>query len=171
MWLLMHIMLGLGTPRLALLAALLTVVSSQPAGAQLSIPVTTTSDFAKALHNANVSEIILDPSGTGVILLPSLYSFTELGSSHTNHALDSSLIMCLLQCICQAAHVECQYTDASTPSASIVPTLPNFLHNCATLMSANQQHQCWHVQKESYILAARDNAMLSLTVFKPLLEL
>ena len=67
MWLLMHLVLGLGSPRPALLAALLTILGSQLAGAQLSIPVTTVHDFAGALQNANVSEIILDPSGTGVI--------------------------------------------------------------------------------------------------------
>ena len=71
MWLLMHLVLGLGSPRPFLLAALLTILGSQLAGAQLSIPVTTVHDFAGALQNANVSEIILDPSGTGVNRIPS----------------------------------------------------------------------------------------------------
>ena len=70
MWLLMHLMLGLGSLRPALLAALLTILGGQLAEAQLSIPVTTVHDFAGALQNANVSEIILDPSGTGVICFP-----------------------------------------------------------------------------------------------------
>ena len=50
----------------ALLAALLLAYSGQPAAAQKSVPVTTTQDFANALQDQTITEIILDPSGTGV---------------------------------------------------------------------------------------------------------
>ena len=50
----------------ALLAALLLTYSCQPAAAQRSVAVTTTQDFANALQDQSVTEIILDPSGTGV---------------------------------------------------------------------------------------------------------
>lgn len=51
--------------RTALLIAL-TLCISQPAAAQKSVPVTTTQDFAQALQDQTITEIILDPSGTGV---------------------------------------------------------------------------------------------------------
>ena len=57
-----------------LLAALLLTCSSQPAAAQRSVPVTTTQDFANALQDQTITEIILDPSGTGV----STHSCTSL---------------------------------------------------------------------------------------------
>ena len=63
---LMHPMLGRGTAWSALLAALLILLSSQQAAAQKSVPVTTTQDFAQALQDQTITEIILDPSGTGV---------------------------------------------------------------------------------------------------------
>ena len=49
----------------ALLVAL-TLCISQQATAQKSVPVTTTQDFAQALQDQTITEIILDPSGTGV---------------------------------------------------------------------------------------------------------
>ena len=63
---LMHLMLGRGTAWSALLAALLILLSSQQAAAQKSVPVTTTQGFAQALQDQTITEIILDPSGTGV---------------------------------------------------------------------------------------------------------
>ena len=63
---LMHPMLGRGTAWSALLAAMLILLSSQQAAAQKSVPVTRTQDFAQALQDQTITEIILDPSGTGV---------------------------------------------------------------------------------------------------------
>ncbi len=58
-------MLGPKSLWTALLVAL-TLCISQKAAAQKSVPVTTTKDFAQALQDQTITEIILDPSGTGV---------------------------------------------------------------------------------------------------------
>ena len=64
----------------ALLTALLITHCSQPAAAQKSVPVTTTNDFANALKDQTITEIILDPSGTGVrvsVMDPSGFDMTK----------------------------------------------------------------------------------------------
>jgi len=58
-------MLGPKSLWTALLVAL-TLCISQKAAAQKAVPVTTTKDFAQALQDQTITEIILDPSGTGV---------------------------------------------------------------------------------------------------------
>ena len=62
----MRIMLGPELIWTALLAALLITCCGQLTAAQKSQPVTTTQDFANALQDQTITEIILDPSGTGV---------------------------------------------------------------------------------------------------------
>ena len=62
----MNAMLGPERIWTALLAALLITHGGQPVAAQRSQPVTTTQDFANALQDQTITEIILDPSGNGV---------------------------------------------------------------------------------------------------------
>lgn len=62
----MKAMLGPESIWTALLAALLITHGDQLAAAQKSQPVTTTQDFANALQDQTITEIILDPSGNGV---------------------------------------------------------------------------------------------------------
>lgn len=58
---------ALAAARLPLALALLLLLAWPERGAgQQSIPVTNTTQFADALNNQGVMEIILDPSGQGV---------------------------------------------------------------------------------------------------------
>lgn len=69
-----------------------------PAQAQRSVPVSNTVQFAAALANVGVSEIILDPSGTGVRLPHNLDATFATGKYfHVIHAVDLQMVcFCLL---------------------------------------------------------------------------
>ena len=147
MWLLIHLMLGLGTPRPALLAAVLTILGSQLAGAQLSIPVTTVRDFAGALQNPNVGEIILDPSGTGVIA--SLIVQLHRARPKQLYVLHGSLKICLLQSLAaDHDHSVIHPTCINPVLKTVCETVP---YSCQQTSSTNARVKSHLLQPESML--------------------